>query len=272
MSSARAPAAGNNSESSASSSSSWFSKAFSRVFGSCVNSGGARGGSGENDGSPPELGRSQATPHRSHPHPAHRLSAEEYDPELGTYVHPWFRNLLQRTSNTDANTNTNTQHNTQQQPRTYTFRTTFPPSAASAASTHSYTGRRAGAPSPKDEKKEAIRRGVWALPIEEYIPPSALNDLSTAELVHLLREAAKCRRTELDPKQTPLERDELVKLVAELRGGDGGSSCALCLEDFSLKESVRVLRCGHRFHIECVDRWLLPNTDPTCPLCKASIL
>ena len=113
---------------------------------------------------------------------------------------------------------------------------------------------------------------MWALPIEEYIPPSALNDLSTAELVHLLREAAKRRRTELDPKQTPLERDELIKLVAELRGGDGGSSCALCLEDFSLKESVRVLRCGHRFHIECVDRWLLPNTDPACPLCKASIL
>ena len=36
---------------------------------------------------------------------------------------------------------------------------------------------------------------------------------------------------------------------------------------------LRVLRCGHRFHLECIDRWLLSSTDysrpPACPICNA---
>lgn len=69
----------------------------------------------------------------------------------------------------------------------------------------------------------------------------------------------------------PLERHELVERVAELRGGEGGATCALCLEDFALKEAVRVLPCSHRFHIACVDRWLLSATTKECPMCKKDI-
>ncbi|PNH09681.1 hypothetical protein TSOC_003693 [Tetrabaena socialis] len=39
---------------------------------------------------------------------------------------------------------------------------------------------------------------------------------------------------------------------------------------------LRVLRCGHRFHVECVDKWFLSSTDysrvPACPLCNAPLL
>lgn len=38
---------------------------------------------------------------------------------------------------------------------------------------------------------------------------------------------------------------------------------------------LRLLGCGHRFHLECIDRWLLSSTDysrpPACPMCNAEL-
>ena len=38
---------------------------------------------------------------------------------------------------------------------------------------------------------------------------------------------------------------------------------------------LRVLRCRHRFHLECVDRWLLSSQDysrpPACPMCNTQL-
>uniref|UniRef100_A0ACD6AG99 Uncharacterized protein n=1 Tax=Avena sativa TaxID=4498 RepID=A0ACD6AG99_AVESA len=49
------------------------------------------------------------------------------------------------------------------------------------------------------------------------------------------------------------------------------SECAICLADFVEGESVRVLpRCGHGFHVACVDAWL--RTHATCPSCRAAIV
>ncbi|XP_044961260.1 probable E3 ubiquitin-protein ligase ATL44 [Hordeum vulgare subsp. vulgare] len=47
--------------------------------------------------------------------------------------------------------------------------------------------------------------------------------------------------------------------------------CAICLAEFTDGESVRVLpRCGHNFHVVCVDAWL--RTCGTCPSCRAPIV
>ncbi|WVZ78379.1 hypothetical protein U9M48_026101 [Paspalum notatum var. saurae] len=47
--------------------------------------------------------------------------------------------------------------------------------------------------------------------------------------------------------------------------------CAICLADFAEGEAVRVLpRCGHGFHVACVDAWL--RTRATCPSCRAAIV
>lgn len=46
--------------------------------------------------------------------------------------------------------------------------------------------------------------------------------------------------------------------------------CSICLVEFEAEESLRQLPCGHLYHPECVDVWLLGNAS--CPLCKASIL
>ncbi|KAJ3205557.1 hypothetical protein HDU82_005130 [Entophlyctis luteolus] len=46
--------------------------------------------------------------------------------------------------------------------------------------------------------------------------------------------------------------------------------CAICLEEYSSGETLRILPCRHEFHVDCVDRWL-STAIHTCPLCKQAI-
>lgn len=47
--------------------------------------------------------------------------------------------------------------------------------------------------------------------------------------------------------------------------------CAVCLCEFSDSDVLRLLPlCGHAFHIQCIDTWLLSNS--TCPLCRNLII
>ncbi|KAE8779533.1 RING-H2 finger protein ATL46-like [Hordeum vulgare] len=54
-------------------------------------------------------------------------------------------------------------------------------------------------------------------------------------------------------------------------GGGGGDKepfdCAVCLCEFDAEDRLRLLPlCGHAFHLNCIDTWLLSNS--TCPLCR----
>uniref|UniRef100_A0A8C6QKV1 RING-type E3 ubiquitin transferase n=1 Tax=Nannospalax galili TaxID=1026970 RepID=A0A8C6QKV1_NANGA len=57
---------------------------------------------------------------------------------------------------------------------------------------------------------------------------------------------------------------------------DSGSSCssapmcAICLEEFSEGQELRVISCLHEFHRTCVDPWLYQHR--TCPLCMFNIV
>ncbi|XP_047067326.1 E3 ubiquitin-protein ligase EL5-like [Lolium rigidum] len=43
--------------------------------------------------------------------------------------------------------------------------------------------------------------------------------------------------------------------------------CAVCITELAAGEAARVLpRCGHGFHVACVDMWL--KSHSTCPLCR----
>lgn len=46
-------------------------------------------------------------------------------------------------------------------------------------------------------------------------------------------------------------------------------SCVVCCEAIEEGHSVRVLPCLHRFHVDCVDQWLVRSR--TCPVCKLDI-
>jgi hypothetical protein len=50
---------------------------------------------------------------------------------------------------------------------------------------------------------------------------------------------------------------------------DDTAECCLCMEDLILGCKMRELPCGHSFHLECVDDWLLRRR--TCPVCLRDV-
>ncbi|KAJ7308972.1 hypothetical protein JRQ81_008254 [Phrynocephalus forsythii] len=46
--------------------------------------------------------------------------------------------------------------------------------------------------------------------------------------------------------------------------------CAICLEEFSEGQELRIITCLHEFHRQCVDPWL--QEHQTCPLCMFNIM
>ncbi|XP_029468676.1 E3 ubiquitin-protein ligase RNF43 isoform X2 [Rhinatrema bivittatum] len=46
--------------------------------------------------------------------------------------------------------------------------------------------------------------------------------------------------------------------------------CAVCLEEFTEGQDLRIISCFHEFHKECVDPWLQQHR--TCPLCMYNIV
>lgn len=74
--------------------------------------------------------------------------------------------------------------------------------------------------------------------------------------------------------------DEMSPLeVVGCAAGGAGSGCAVCLDALVAGQIGRALKCGHRFHARCIDRWVLQCaggggtwTGIGCPLCKTSVV
>ena len=41
---------------------------------------------------------------------------------------------------------------------------------------------------------------------------------------------------------------------------------AICIDDFEEGVEVKTILCFHKFHSECINKWLKENS--TCPVCK----
>jgi E3 ubiquitin-protein ligase RHA2 len=46
--------------------------------------------------------------------------------------------------------------------------------------------------------------------------------------------------------------------------------CSVCLCKIEEGDEIRVLRCNHMYHTECLDKWIGFNNN-TCPLCRESL-
>lgn len=46
-------------------------------------------------------------------------------------------------------------------------------------------------------------------------------------------------------------------------------NCAICLEDFTNFSNTKTLKCNHKFHVSCINKWKKSNN--TCPICRETI-
>ncbi|XP_060043416.1 E3 ubiquitin-protein ligase RNF149 isoform X1 [Erinaceus europaeus] len=75
-------------------------------------------------------------------------------------------------------------------------------------------------------------------------------------------------------------RKETKKIIGQLslhtvKLGEKGidvdaENCAVCIENFKVKDVIRILPCKHIFHRICIDPWLLDHR--TCPMCKLDVI
>ncbi|XP_032082801.1 E3 ubiquitin-protein ligase RNF149 isoform X2 [Thamnophis elegans] len=76
------------------------------------------------------------------------------------------------------------------------------------------------------------------------------------------------------------QREEIIGAIAQLplytlKDEDKCSAidtenCAICIENYKAKDTIRLLPCKHIFHKLCIDPWLLEQR--TCPMCKLDIM
>jgi len=61
-------------------------------------------------------------------------------------------------------------------------------------------------------------------------------------------------------------------IASDLEGKESHSVdvCGVCLVDFDTGDQLRLLPCGHYFHRECIDHWLL-NSSTVCPVDKRDL-
>ena len=77
------------------------------------------------------------------------------------------------------------------------------------------------------------------------------------------RVRGKQTRKKLSPKtETILER---IKTNIEL-----SKQCAICLDTIKHNEAITKLKCGHRFHSDCIQH-SLRSGNANCPMCRAVI-
>lgn len=134
--------------------------------------------------------------------------------------------------------------------------------------------RQRAAASGRDDRTKSLNptllpSEINALPLERFHTPTEMRAWPVKRLKDEVKQARRnspADRSVLSGPM-PLEKEELVAALRFARGGETGETCNICFDQYDVGDTYRVLTCGHRFHIECVDRWLR-STSLRCPLCN----
>lgn len=49
------------------------------------------------------------------------------------------------------------------------------------------------------------------------------------------------------------------------------NSCSICLDPYEIYDVLLTLTCQHEFHLVCINEWIVPNSETSCPLCRHPI-
>lgn len=47
--------------------------------------------------------------------------------------------------------------------------------------------------------------------------------------------------------------------------------CSICLEQYILSDNLRILPCGHYYHMDCYSKWVCNIRDERCPVCQTIV-
>ncbi|XP_019195002.1 PREDICTED: probable E3 ubiquitin-protein ligase RHC1A [Ipomoea nil] len=57
-----------------------------------------------------------------------------------------------------------------------------------------------------------------------------------------------------------------IEAMPVVKVGEDGIDCAICLAEFELGGEAKAMPCNHRYHPDCIDKWL--QIHGSCPLCR----
>jgi len=67
-----------------------------------------------------------------------------------------------------------------------------------------------------------------------------------------------------------INKEELDKLPTSMYTDidkEKFKECSICLEEYKSEDKLRILKCDHGFHIDCIDKWLT-DCNYKCPVCR----
>ena len=69
--------------------------------------------------------------------------------------------------------------------------------------------------------------------------------------------------------RTPLTDAQINRIpFVQLTEEQKNQECAICFEEFEIYDRVKLLTCGHFYHVHCIVKWLKTKSG-TCPNCRA---
>lgn len=107
--------------------------------------------------------------------------------------------------------------------------------------------------------------------LNTYLLPFALV-IGVCFILMLTFMIIKCIKDQRQSQRNRLSSKHLKQLpVNKFKKGDPYDVCAICLEDYTEGEKLRMLPCSHVYHTKCIDPWLT-NSRRTCPVCKRKVI
>lgn len=142
-------------------------------------------------------------------------------------------------------------------------------------------------------KIKTLKKNYYSL--KKFLENSLFDDENNNELKEKMEEELALRAVEqrimdeICPNPDKMSYEQLLELEEEVGNVNKGltkdkinkipvkpfhkalfednSQCIICMENFNENELVKQLPCGHIFHGDCIDHWLIQQKN--CPFCKS---
>jgi RING-like zinc finger len=104
-----------------------------------------------------------------------------------------------------------------------------------------------------------------------FIAP--IHEMRAPQAISVPPDAREAIVKEIFARRRHIEEASPITICAE---DSAGELCAICLEVVANGSFCRQLPCGHRFHADCIDNWVLQSCGgqfekvARCPVCKTS--